>query len=212
MRTDKGGQVADLWGYGEDVLTLRALNEDVGEILKQLGDNSAEKDVVTIYRPSFGRRASYDAAKPRAEFGEFDAIIGTPSAIYLVETKWSQSTEVRSGVVVLRDEQLRRHQVMHWYLAAFADRGAVPSSERPEDDPPFEGVKCPPGNSVVARNLQWICERLQPGREKKVENVLLWIGTDGNVNVPSCSGFRVVELRHEAEDGSNFIHVKHDTK
>lgn len=204
--------MADLWGYGEDVLTLWALTRKLDCVLEQLGDTNRPEDVVAIYRPSFGRRASYDAAKPRAEFGEFDAIIGTPSAIYLVETKWSQSTELRNGVVVLRDEQLRRHQVMHWYLAAFADRGAVPSSERPEDDPPFEGVKCPPRDSVVARNLQWICERLQPGREKKVENVLLWIGTDGNVHVPSCSGFRVVELRHEAEDGSNFIHVKHATE
>ena len=106
--------------YGEDALTYWALTARTQDILDQLGDDSATEDALVIYRPSFGRhgkaRGGVGLATNRAEFGELDAILATSYAIYLVESKWHRSSELQDGALVLRDEQVRRHKIMGWYL------------------------------------------------------------------------------------------------
>ena len=41
----------------------------------------------------------------RSEFGEFDALIVTSEAAYLIEAKWGSSRENDNGEARLRDEQ-----------------------------------------------------------------------------------------------------------
>ena len=69
-------------GYGEDFLTFWAVSRNLGEILRQLKDDTNTDDCVVFYRPSFGRRGG----TRRAEFGEFDALIITSKTAYLVES------------------------------------------------------------------------------------------------------------------------------
>ncbi len=42
-------------GYGEDALTMWALSYSMGEILRQLDDDTAPSEAVVFYRPSGGR-------------------------------------------------------------------------------------------------------------------------------------------------------------
>jgi len=75
-----------LLGYGEDALTLHAFTSGLAELFRQLGDSTDIKDSIRFFRPSFGRRSSLPgAASARASFGEFDGIIGSANAVYLVE-------------------------------------------------------------------------------------------------------------------------------
>ncbi len=74
-----------LLGYGEDALTLHAFTSGLAELFRQLGDPTDTKDSIRFFRPSFGRRSSLPgAASARAAFGEFDGVIGSAKAVYLV--------------------------------------------------------------------------------------------------------------------------------
>ena len=101
------------FGYGEDALTYWALQTRLACILDQLNDKSSEGETIVFYRPSFGRRGC-------AIFGEFDAIIATPQAIYPIEAKWSKSSEVKNGGIEITDKQIKRHEIFAWYLERYA--------------------------------------------------------------------------------------------
>lgn len=58
-------------GYGEDALTLWALEKHRSEILNKLDDQTTTSDCLVFFRPSFGR----SGGKGSAEFGEFDSRI-----------------------------------------------------------------------------------------------------------------------------------------
>lgn len=107
-------------GYGEDALTLWAIGTQLPRLLRTLGDESPPERSIVLFRPSFGRRGSArNSAGPLVllpAFGEFDAIIGTAAGTYLIETKWSASSESRGAVLVLRPEQVRRHAVLRCYI------------------------------------------------------------------------------------------------
>ncbi len=64
-------------GYGEDGLTLLALQQGLNTILQELRDDSAANECTAFYRPSFGRGGD-------ASFGEFDVILVSASDIYLI--------------------------------------------------------------------------------------------------------------------------------
>src|SRR4030043_2479073 len=99
--------MAKLLGYGEDFLTLWAVKQRVGTILKKFGDHTPTSDCLAFYRPSFGRKGGEDSA----EFGEFDAIIASRENIYLVESKWDNLNKYKKSKLFLRKEQLSRHEV-----------------------------------------------------------------------------------------------------
>lgn len=111
-----------MFGYGEDALTIWVLGCHLSKLLTTLHDDSRPEDAVVLYRPSFGRRGTQpDATDPalfRAAFGEFDAIIGTTRSTYLIEAKWSSSSEVRKRGATLRLQasQVRRHEIMGIYI------------------------------------------------------------------------------------------------
>lgn len=106
-----------LFGYGQDALTQWFLSEHSGQFLDAVGDGSSRDDIVVFLRPSFGRgsRARLTGAH-HCTFGEFDAIVGTPSATYLIEAKWTASIEAKGAFVMLSARQARRHKAMRAYL------------------------------------------------------------------------------------------------
>ncbi len=118
-----------LLGYGEDALSFWALTVRMSEFLRNLNDPSESAKVVLFFRPSFGRVGSTPVepggTADSSQFGEFDAVIGTPLGIYLIEAKWSKSPEVDRGTIILRSEQIRRHQLFREYLTAWRHHKAV---------------------------------------------------------------------------------------
>ena len=103
---------AKWFGYGEDALTYWAIQTHLDCILDQLNDKSSECDTTVFYRPSFGRSSE-------SQFGEFDALIATPQAIYPIEAKWYKSREVKDGKVTIRKKQIERHKIFAWYLERY---------------------------------------------------------------------------------------------
>jgi hypothetical protein len=101
-------------GYGEDGLTYSALTDHLDTVLRELEgpEHSRCEDCLLFFRPSFGRAGGLG----RAEFGEFDAILATGKAVYLVESKWDGSGILLDGAVVLEFRQILRHQIFGWIL------------------------------------------------------------------------------------------------
>ncbi len=176
-------------GYGEDALTLWALSQRLPEFLLAVEDDSRPEDTVTFYRPSFGRRASGDdPSSRRAEFGEFDAIVGSSSNIYLIESKWSESGEVGDGFLTLREEQGRRHDIFREYVELW--RQYRPSSweefevtAAADFEEACPRVKFAPSNSRLRRNLEFVLRELED-RPGCIRDVVLLIRFDSGVAVP----------------------------
>jgi len=169
-------------GYGEDALTLYVLQKEMGTFLRKVKEKVKEEQAdldraVVYYRRSFGRRGG----SGRSEFGEFDAIVSTERAIYLVETKWTGSTEwKKDGGVELKDNQLARHQIFQWYLEEWQDgpSGQWASFATDERRSKFQtkfGKTMPTERSAtLVRNLEFILQKLGGGR-KKIQNILLLV-------------------------------------
>jgi hypothetical protein len=96
--------------YGEDGLTFWALTTRLEDILKQLGDDTEPSQCITIYRPSFGRSGGNSSP----QFGEFDAILITSKAVYLIESKWDNVADGPRDRVVLEEVQITRHRIFAW--------------------------------------------------------------------------------------------------
>jgi hypothetical protein len=102
-----------------------------------------------FYRPGFGRRGG----ERRSEFGEFDFIILAGSRLVLAETKWDQSSErIKDGLLELRPEQARRHEVFRFYLEHWAYGGHSSWREFVQKAPPLNGKRLAPGSPL--RSLQ----------------------------------------------------------
>ena len=164
----------EILGYGEDALTFHALSTGFTELLRNLGDDTDPAAAVRFFRPSLGRRGAAPDGKPRSEFGEFDAIIGTARAVYLVEAKWSASSELKGTDLTLRPEQKRRHQAFRAYLTAWR---ATPTAGWPEFAQAVRphlpaGIVPPTDGTTLAKNLAFVLGRLQ-GCGDEVVDVLL---------------------------------------
>jgi hypothetical protein len=172
-------------GYAEDALTLWLVQHHLEPLLHALGDDSAAQCV--FYRPSFGRRGSSRrnglVETPRPAFGEFDVIVGSARGVYLLESKWSGAVSEHHAEIRLRDEQVRRHEVMRCYLEAWraskpggwATFRATPSiGERLRE----LGVCTPRESTRLACNLQIILGLLAPCGPK-IRDVLVFFRTPG---------------------------------
>lgn len=198
-------------GYGEDALTLWALTHRSREIFTTLNDMNPASEAIAFYRPSFGRRGSApvpsSGVADSAQFGEFDAILGTPSGVYLVETKWSRSSEIEAGTVVVRPEQVRRHEVFQAYLEAWRSRA-------PKDWTDFidaQGsllevgslrVPIAPAGSQLARNLETVLSGLRYCGTA-VTNVLLYVRLMNGAPASTVSpdSFRLVTIDCPSDAG-----------
>jgi len=144
-------------GYGEDALTLWAIKNKLDVILEAVEDSSDPSMCQVFFRPSFGRRGGDSSP----QFGEFDFIILSKDRLYLGESKWVRSSEkLKDGILELRDEQKRRHEVLKFYVKEWPF-GSHSSWREFIDRVRLElesGVTKPlaPENSLLAANLKTV--------------------------------------------------------
>jgi len=206
-------------GYGEDSLSLHALSTGLADILHQLGDDSDPARSLVFFRPSFGRKGPGSSERPRrradwsaAEFGEFDAIIGTPRGVYLCEAKWKYSGDDQ----VLDEAQQLRHKVFRAYIEAYREAHRLHSWKNWTE---FEALMQPvlqrlhpylkpaPNNSALAHNLTYILRRLDKCGPAIVDVLLFWKLSEAERTPLTARNFLIVTHLCSREDDSDFVRV-----
>jgi len=170
--------MSEIFGYGEDALTLWALKRRLSAILNHFKDASSPSDCLVFYRPSFGRHAKEHASV----FGEFDAIIASPQNIYLVESKWDNLVESKKDELVIRREQLTRHQIFTWYLTHWKKKYSNKWADFIEEQQStfnFRRKSIAPANSLLAKNLEFVLNKLLErceafSSDNNIKNILLF--------------------------------------
>jgi len=168
-------------GYGEDGLTYRGLTQELPDVLAALEgpEHSKPAECLLFFRPSFGRAGGFRSS----QFGEFDAILATERAVYLIETKWDGSSSLGRDAVVLDFRQVLRHQIFEWMRkawmepcppdwATFANDNQVPFALAFQDKP------MAPEGSRLANNLGYILKKLSDFASK-TKHVLLYFHREG---------------------------------
>jgi hypothetical protein len=210
--------MSQIIGYGEDALTYWAITSKLDEILRALGDKSYPSATVIIYRPSFGRRGRTgshpDQEQLSAEFGEFDAILGTPQAVYLVESKWDSAPKTGTYWISLNAAQSLRHEIMRWYLQTWQtsqpkDWLTFVEQEETTFRSSFPGNKLAPVDSRLAQNLEYVLNTL--GKcGPQVQDVLLFIGqmTSQKPVGVKPDGFKLVNLAYQPLIPSGYFKIQ----
>jgi hypothetical protein len=187
--------VTTIWGYGEDGLTYWALSQRMGEILRELEGKTEADPSIILYRPSFGRG--------RGCFGEFDAIIGTQAAVYLVEAKWDGSGRTKTGGIALKDKQIRRHRIFADILTCWQKQSPNSWAKFCDDNrqTKFGGCWSLPRTRNSGRllsTLEFLLPRLSQCGDSVVD-VVLFCKPMGQGDWPQLEteGFRPVRLEYE---------------
>lgn len=140
---------------------------------------------------------------PGPQFGEFDAIVTSGLATYLIEAKWTGSGEIAAETVTLRPEQLRRHRFFREYLTRW--RTASPANwttfVTSEKSLRWVGVDELPQEFTLARddtrlakNLEFVLTACAAGGDRIVD-VLLVIHPSGDTrHLSPPDNFECVEL------------------
>jgi hypothetical protein len=201
--------MSKILGYGEDALTLWALKRHVSTILNHFKDSSSPSDCLVFYRPSFGRHAKENSSV----FGEFDAIVASPQNIYLVESKWDNLVESKKDELVIRREQLMRHQILTWYLThwkKYSNKWADFIEEQ-QNTFNFGSKTIAPANSLLAKNLEFVLNKLLERcvafcSANNVKNILLFF-YKGKSRAPLKinEAFTLIAIDYGKEAPSNFI-------
>jgi hypothetical protein len=202
--------MSEILGYGEDALTLWASKRHVSTILNHFKDPSLPADCTIFYRPSFGRHSKENASV----FGEFDALIASSQNVYLIESKWDNLTKSKNIELVIRREQLMRHQIFAWYLThwkrEYSNKWADFAKEQ-QYSFDFGGKTIPPANSLLARNLEFILNKLLErckafSSENSIKNVLLFFyrGKSGPPNKVN-KAFTIIAIDYGKEVLGNFV-------
>jgi hypothetical protein len=199
-------------GYGEDALTLWALQHRIGDILREFRDNTAPEDCLVYYRPSFGR----SGGEGNAEFGEFDAIVASRMKFYLIESKWDNGAKLDRETLTLRKEQILRYDIFEWYLnnwgSKYSDNWQAFVDEEGKN---FRfSKKMAPAGSLLARNLEAILSSLLnhctvDTLVNNVENVLLFF-YDANNSKPLAQaniGFKVINVEYGKVFPNRFVNL-----
>lgn len=202
--------MVEILGYGEDALTLWALKRHVSTVLNSFKDSSSPSDCLVFYRPSFGRHAKENSSV----FGEFDGIIASPQNIYLVESKWDNLVESKKDELVIRREQLMRHQIFTWYLTHWKKKYASKWADFKEEQQNtfnFDRKSIAPANSLLAKNLEFVLNKLLDHcaafcNENNVKNVLFFFYR-GKSRAPLKinEAFTSIAIDYGKEAPSNFI-------
>lgn len=161
-------------------MTLWFLKEKALNALKSKDFNNRQnlKKSVFFYRPSFGRKGG----KKNPSFGEFDFVMFTTAALYLGESKWDKSKEIKNNTVELVDVQKNRYEIFKRYIfnwLNFAGNDWNEFKEKLEADEIFKNLKgkVPSRDTVMAKNLKYILENVKKfyGEHKnpKIYNLIL---------------------------------------
>jgi hypothetical protein len=201
-------------GYGEDALTLWALQNKLPKILEQLADASNSATCQAFFRPSFGRRGGDE----RSEFGEFDFILLADKSLYLCESKWEGSSEgIIDGKLQLRAEQILRHDLFKFYVTEWAfgqyldwlefERQATLKLKQIGITKPIAR-----SGSKLAKNIATILGviRHQYVVMPTIKNVLLYLHAGREASrLPQTAGrdFTVVSIDYSDNAGGNFIQL-----
>ncbi len=193
--------MVEVIGYGEDALTYWALTKRIDFILHELGDGNSSKNSLLIYRPSFGRGRG-------ANFGEFDAILATSKKIYLIESKWDRSKEIKNETVQLKPNQICRHTYFKWYFENwnknnFQDWSSFVNRNEKEFQEKFKVKNIAKTNNDISKNIEFVINKLHE-YSKNIEDVLdvlLFFEKKGsNVRLKIESGeidFRLVKVEYD---------------
>jgi hypothetical protein len=202
-------------GYGEDALTLWALQNRLIQILEFLDDPSGSFGCKIFFRPSFGRRGGSGSS----QFGEFDFILLTRTCIYLGESKWDKSPEFSdTGLLELRPEQLLRHQVFAFYVREWAfgqydswDRFVLEGTQKLLG----EGInkRLAPAGSLLALNLKQVLGiiRRHFPKEPKIVDLLLYLYNGSKKKAPPSmtdGRFRLVPVDYSSVAEGNFVPIE----
>lgn len=210
--------MSQIIGYGEDALTYWAITAKLDEILRTLGDNSYPSATIIVYRPSFGRPGRFSVLADKdhlsAEFGEFDAILGTQQAVYLVESKWDLSITPRNTRITLKGVQSRRHEIMRWYLQTWRANQPKDWTEFvAQHETPFQtlfpGNKMAPADSRLALNLEFVIKMLS-NCGSHVQDAVLFIGQSTNIKPIGVKpdSFKLVILQYHPINPSGYFQIQ----
>jgi len=199
-----------LYGYGEDALTLYALSRGLRDFLNQLNDDTTEDKVIVYFRPSFGRRSPTRNATPSV-FGEFDAIVISEKASYLVEGKWNSSAELKDRIITVTEGQQRRHKVFRWYYEKW--RMNIPPTWadfrlkfKNDFESVFPNLTIPTSKTRLAKNLEFVLRKLFQ-RDIPLIDVLLFSTIEKEAPPFSVepSEFKLVIMQVQSVGGDGFI-------
>jgi len=206
----KSKKIMKIYGYGEDALTLWSLTTGLSEFLRQCDDSTPTDDKTVYFRPSFGRRAPNPHGKPSV-FGEFDAIVTTHKAHYLVEAKWNTSSELDEDILTVESRQCRRHGVLRWYVENWKKSQPISWSEfrssfRELFEATFGTLTIPTPGTKLAKNLEFILSALVE-QDLPLFDVLLFITVKPSVQPKAVrpERFRLVVMTAENAGGDGFI-------
>jgi hypothetical protein len=199
-------------GYGEDALTYHILTTQMEKFLEIMEENeTSANDAILFYRPSFGR----------GNIGEFDAIVGTQNHVYLIESKWHESTneiKKRTNTVKLVPTQIRRHRVFAEIFEFWNDE--ITNWDKFHKNPSEEILeifsgKIPDKNTKLAENMQTVISMLKKGRVKKsIINVILLMHPVGkqvfnNMEEGECRKILTVQKENKSQlEGTEFQLVR----
>jgi len=201
----------EIYTYGEDGLTLWALQTKLDEILEKLSDDSSPSECKLFFRPSFGRAGGQKSS----QFGEFDFIVLAKDCLYLGESKWDRSSEIIGTNIVLRDAQLLRHKlfafyVHRWAFGSYSKWDDFVKAESPWVD--MKGNKKPlaPTGSLLQKNLQKVMEIIKSHFSQKplILNVLLYLHSDHQISNEVYNNFRIVLLGYPIGNLGNYISIR----
>ena len=164
-------------------------------------------------RPSFGR----SGGDKSPQFGEFDFIILSQNRLYLGESKWDRSSEkLKDGVLKLRAEQKRRHEIFKFYVERWAF-GSYSSWGEFTDKVKLQlnGVEKPlaPQNSLLASNLQTVLRVIKKHYASlpDIRNVLLYLHDGTTIEqLPqkASEDFDLVCIDYSEDTLDNFIRIE----
>jgi hypothetical protein len=201
----------DIYGYGEDALTLWAFYHRLPALLSHLDDSSSPDDCILFFRPSFGRRGGDESS----QFGEFDFILLTSNRLYLGEAKWDRSPEaIGNREIILRPEQLLRHTVFRQYVSEWSCGMyrswdaflAAAGANWPADKP------MAPQGSLLSENLQKVLQTIQARFEgmPEVVDVLLYLydgATTEELPTRASAAFNLACIDYSASRFGNYVRM-----
>lgn len=204
-------RLSRIFGYGEDALTLWALKQHTSSILDEFQDRTPISNCLIFYRPSFGRHSKANSSV----FGEFDAILVSKESIYLIESKWDNLTEFSNSEFLLREEQTLRHKIFSWYLTHWSKNylhNWQTFINEHQEDFKFGNKTIAPEDSLLARNLELILDKLQGNcrsypSEKNIKNVLLFFYNAEKSKPPTKTNdaFKLIPIEYNREIKGNFV-------